>query len=386
MSSSPSVSVGAAVPVKRKSRMPARLDFLQSASGLALGLFMWGHMFFVSSILLGKDAMWTITQFFEGYFFFGRAYPGIVSFVVAAVIVLFVGHAFARRAQVPDQLRGSARSFRAPHGASCSTRTRRSGSGRSSPDSRCSSSPRSHLYVMLTHPGMIGPYESADRVWSDVLLAALPRAAARRRDPRRHRAVPPRASSGAGSAAPTPDASRRRLKILKWALTVFFLVLGLATLAAYIKIGIEHAPNYGETLRPGVGARRARRRHDEDRLHGRAGHRRRPRRAARGDRAPSGAATTAIILSLVPPKRSHSKAAQGGMQASARQRHQGPGRQRGRPLRGHGARQRLGRRPGSGAHVRQHRAQGGARARRMGRAVEPRAQGRPRGRHQRPER
>ena len=41
-----------------------------------------------------------------------------------------------------------------------------------------------------------------------------------------------------------------RLKILKWALTVFFLVLGLATLAAYIKIGIEHAPNYGETYIP----------------------------------------------------------------------------------------------------------------------------------------
>ena len=34
-------------------------------------LFMWGHMFFVSSILLGKDAMWTVTKFFEGYFFFG---------------------------------------------------------------------------------------------------------------------------------------------------------------------------------------------------------------------------------------------------------------------------------------------------------------------------
>ena len=43
----------------RKSRWPARLDWMQSASGLVLALFMWGHMFFVSSILLGKDAMWT---------------------------------------------------------------------------------------------------------------------------------------------------------------------------------------------------------------------------------------------------------------------------------------------------------------------------------------
>jgi fumarate reductase subunit C len=33
-------------------------------------------------------------------------------------------------------------------------------------------------------------------------------------------------------------------------LTAFFLVLGVATLAAYMKIGIEHAPNYGEHYVP----------------------------------------------------------------------------------------------------------------------------------------
>ena len=65
-------------PAVRKSRWPARLDWLQSASGLVLALFMWGHMFFVSSILLGRDAMWTVTRFFEGYFVLGRSYPWIV--------------------------------------------------------------------------------------------------------------------------------------------------------------------------------------------------------------------------------------------------------------------------------------------------------------------
>ena len=29
-----------------KSRLPAKLDFYQSATGLILGLFMWGHMLF----------------------------------------------------------------------------------------------------------------------------------------------------------------------------------------------------------------------------------------------------------------------------------------------------------------------------------------------------
>ena len=53
-------------------------------------------------------------------------------------------------------------------------------------------------------------------------------------------------------AGPDPDATRRKLKTLKWALTVFFLALGLATLAAYVKIGIEHAPKAGEPYVPSV--------------------------------------------------------------------------------------------------------------------------------------
>ena len=104
-----------------------------------------------------------------------------------------------------------------------------------------------------------------------------------------------------------------------------------------------------------------------------------------GHRRPSVAATTRSCCRWCRPSARTSKAAQGGMQAQPGQRDQGPGRQRGRALRGHGARLRLGRRPGSGADVRQHRAEGGARTGRLGRAVEPRAQGRPRGHHQRPE-
>ena len=88
----------------RKSRWPARLDLAQSATGLVLALFMWGHMFFVSSILISKDAMWTITKFFEGYFFFGTSYPVIVSFVVAGGDRAVRRARAARGAQVPDQL------------------------------------------------------------------------------------------------------------------------------------------------------------------------------------------------------------------------------------------------------------------------------------------
>src|SRR5664279_3540542 len=88
-----------------KSRWPARLDWVQSVSGLVLALFMWGHMFFVSSILISKDAMWTITKMFEGYFFFGKSYPVIVSFVVAGVITLIVLHAFLAVRKFPINYR-----------------------------------------------------------------------------------------------------------------------------------------------------------------------------------------------------------------------------------------------------------------------------------------
>ena len=51
-------------------------------------------------------------------------------------------------------------------------------------------------------------------------------------------------------AGANANATRRRLKTLKWALTAFFLALGLATLAAYMKIGIEHADRAGEGYMP----------------------------------------------------------------------------------------------------------------------------------------
>ena len=116
-------------------------------------------------------------------------------------------------------------------------------------------------------------------------------------------------------AGPDPNATRKRLKMLKWALTVFFLVLGFATLAAYIKIGIAHAPNYGQPYVPAALQPRRRGWRNEviytDVLvigGGLAGLRVAIGAKRRGH--------DVIILSLVPPKRSHSAAAQGGMQAS----------------------------------------------------------------------
>jgi fumarate reductase subunit C len=91
----------------RKSRWPARLDVLQSASGLFLGLFMWGHMAFVSTILISKDTMWWVTKMFEGQFLFGKSYPGVVSAIVIVVSTRFVLHGALALRKVPANFRST---------------------------------------------------------------------------------------------------------------------------------------------------------------------------------------------------------------------------------------------------------------------------------------
>ena len=231
----------------RASVWPARLDLLQSGSGLALALFMWVHMMFVSSILLGNDAMWVVARFFEGYFVLGRRVPGLVALVVAGVIVLFVAHAAL-----------ALRKFPASHAAYRTFRIHMAGMRHEDTTLwywqvvtgfALFFMASLHLGTMLTRPGRIGPFESADRVWSDLMwpvyLLLL---------------FTVELHAGVGLyrltlkwgwfAGPDPNATRRRLRALKWSLTAFFIALGLATLAAYVRIGIGHAGHYGEPYVP----------------------------------------------------------------------------------------------------------------------------------------
>jgi len=223
--------------------MTAVLDLLQSLSGLILALFMWGHMFLVGSILLGKDAMYTVTRFFEGYYFFGKPYPVIVTVIVAIVFAIFIAHALLAMRKFPS----SYREYRAMKQHRQSLRHSDTGLWfvQAYTGFAMFFLGSVHLYVMLTNADRIGPFASADRVWSDTmwplyLLLLL--------------AVEFHGGIGLYRLAVKwgwfegKDAarSRRNLKRLKWAITIFLLTLGLATLAAYMKIGIEHADRAGE--------------------------------------------------------------------------------------------------------------------------------------------
>jgi len=233
--------------ISRKSLWPARLDLVQSGTGLVLALFMWGHMFFVSTILISNDAMWTITKFFEGYFVFGRSYPWLVSCVVATVMALIVVHALLAVRKLPINFR-QVSTFRS-HMKMMKHEDTTLWYWQAFTGFALFFLAAPHVYVVLTHPELIGPYESADRVWTGhywplyiLLLLAI----------EMHAGIGlyRLAVKWQWFASVNPNATRATLKKLKWGLTAFFLVLGFATLAAYIKIGIAHAPSYGQPYVP----------------------------------------------------------------------------------------------------------------------------------------
>jgi fumarate reductase subunit C len=231
----------------RKSRWPARMDFAQSASGLVLGLFMWGHMFFVSTILVSKDAMWAVTKFFEGYFVVGASHPGVVSIAVGGVLALIMLHAFLAMRKFPANYR----QYRAfiGHRKLMAHEDTTLWWVQVITGFALFFLAAVHLHQMLMHPGDIGPYGSSDRVWSGrwwpiylVMLFAV----------ELHGGIGlyRLAVKWGWLEGKDPAATRRKLKTAKWAVTVFFLALGLATLAAYLKIGYEHRAHAGERYTP----------------------------------------------------------------------------------------------------------------------------------------
>jgi fumarate reductase subunit C len=232
---------------RRKSRWPARLDLLQSASGLFLGLFLMAHMFFVSSILISQEAFYTVARFFEGAWLLGKPQPMLVSGVVIVIMVVFIVHAWLAMRKFPAGYR-QYRAFvahknRLRHGDT-SLWWLQIWTGFA-----LFFMATIHLYDMLTQPALIGPYESADRVWSGSmwpLYLMLLFAAELHASVGLYRLAIKWGWFDAGK----PELSRRRLLWAKHGLGAFFITLGLVTLAAYVDLGRAHADRAGERYVP----------------------------------------------------------------------------------------------------------------------------------------
>jgi fumarate reductase subunit C len=231
---------------RRKSRWPARMDFWQSTTGLFLALFMWGHMFFVASIVISEDAMWTVTRMFEGYFIFGKSHPVLVSAAVGVVLTVLAAHAFLAMRKFP----ASFHQYRAFTGHMTMLRHRDTSLWwvQFMTGFLMFFLASAHLYQMLSNPADIGPYASGARVfhawWPLYLLLLL--------------CVELHGGIGLYRLAmkwgwfegSNPDASRKRLGTVRTGLSVFFLVLGLLTLTTYFKIGWEHRDEPGVRYLP----------------------------------------------------------------------------------------------------------------------------------------
>ena len=76
---------------KRASKWPAYVDVAQSVTGLILGLFLFCHMAFTSSIQVGKDLFWNLIQVSGGTPIFGEEQIWLhfvfVGFITLCVIV-----------------------------------------------------------------------------------------------------------------------------------------------------------------------------------------------------------------------------------------------------------------------------------------------------------
>jgi fumarate reductase subunit C len=230
-------------------QMPAWLDFLQSASGLLLALFMWGHMAFVSSILISKDAMYTVTRFFEGEYIFGKPYPVIVTVIVSLIFIIFIAHAGLAMRKFPS----SYKQYRIflTHRKQLQHSDTSLWLIQAITGFAMFFLGTAHLYTMLTHSADIGPFASADRVWSGgSWILDLPLLLA----------VEFHGGIGLYRLAvkwgwfdgSNPRRNRIRLKRFMWGMIGFLLMLGMMSLAAYMKIGQAHAEQAGEHYIPPV--------------------------------------------------------------------------------------------------------------------------------------
>ncbi len=218
---------------RKKSRIPAKLDWWQSATGLFLGLFMIAHMFFVSSILISDQFMYTITKMFEGSIFIAAGEPKIVSGVAAFVFIVFIVHAFLAMRKFPinykQYLALKAHKHVMKH-SDTSLWFIQAATG-----FIMFFLASVHLYVMFAQPDTIGPNGSSFRFVSQnfwllyiVLLFA----------------VELHGSIGLYRLCIKwgwfEGLGINGLRTAKWIMSAFFIILGLATFYAYFSKGLKH--------------------------------------------------------------------------------------------------------------------------------------------------
>ena len=228
---------------KKIDKTPARLDFIQSTTGLILGLFIMGHILFESSILISNEMMYRVTIMFEGYYFFGETYPGIISFLAGAISLIFILHAGIALKKFPNNYKQH-------------KTMRNHVLGMKHEDTSLWVVQimtgfimlfigSVHLYTMMAEPSNIGPYASSHRVvhehmWPLYFLLLL--------------SVVSHAFIGLYRLAmkwgfmegKNTKKSRKRFKLLMKSMIVIYIIVGSLSLIKYIYIGYTTDSKPGE--------------------------------------------------------------------------------------------------------------------------------------------
>lgn len=234
-------------PEKKKSRIPAKLDFLQSATGLILAVFIIFHILFESSILFGKESMYALTKMFEGEFLIEGGSPVFVSGLAFTISVIFILHAALAMRKFPGSYREYLR-FR--------THTKLMKHADSdlwfiqiTTGFMLLFLGSIHLYTMMTQPQNIGPFASSDRIYSDhmwVMYLILLITVVLHTGVGVYRLI----VKWGWFDGNKPKENRIKTRKVIRAVVIFYLLLGLVSLFTYMKIGYEHQANYGERYTP----------------------------------------------------------------------------------------------------------------------------------------
>ena len=228
---------------KHKSKIPAKLDFLQSATGLILAIFILFHLIFESSILLGKDSMYTLTKMFEGEFILEGGSPVFISVLAMVISVIFISHAFLAMRKFPGSYREYLR-YRT-HAKLMNHADTNLWFIQISTGFMLFFLGSIHLYTMMTQPGNIGPFASSDRIYSDtawpmylmLLVSVVLHAGV---------GVYRLIMKWGWFDGKNPKENRIKTRKIIKMVVVFYLLIGLFSLLSYMKIGYDHQAHYGE--------------------------------------------------------------------------------------------------------------------------------------------
>ena len=90
---------------KRMPRFNAICDVTQSVTGLILGLFLFCHMAFTSSVQLGKDVFWNLIAFSGGVFIDGEEHAVLHVIFVGFITLCVILHALCAIRRFPTSYR-----------------------------------------------------------------------------------------------------------------------------------------------------------------------------------------------------------------------------------------------------------------------------------------